>query len=394
MKKILILGAPLFQIPVVKKAKEMGLEVGIVDINPQAPALKFADTVFVASIRDKNGILEIAKNYKPNGIVIGACDTSVTTAAYVCNKLGLPCYSEETALKSTNKLEMLYAFEKYAVDHPKFQLVRKNDLRNFKMQIPYPAISKPINSSGGRGIFFIKDEKQLQEAVAYSSDGYAGDILVEEYMEGNEVSVEVIVLESIPYVLQITDKITSGKPNFYEIGHSQPSRLPDEIKIRVSNLAKRAVTACGINNSPAHVEIKITEDGPKMVELGARLGGDWITSFLINTSVSGINMTETAIRLALGEKIEKPQFHNSGKSVAVRFLCGKSGKVKEIIGFDYIKVIPGIITADILIHPGDKIAKSENNATRYGYIVAEGESTEQALSICEQALNQIKIIYE
>ena len=125
MKKVLFLGAPIFQIPIVQKAKQMGLYVGIVDINVDAPAFPYADESFVCSIRDNESVLNIAKSFKPDGIVIGACDTSVVTAAYVCQELNLPGHTIEAALNSTDKVKMLEAFEAHNVSHPLFQVASK-----------------------------------------------------------------------------------------------------------------------------------------------------------------------------------------------------------------------------------------------------------------------------
>ena len=110
MKRVLVLGAPVFQIPVIEKAKELGCYVGVVDIDPSAKAVPYADVYYRGSLRDNEALIRIAKEFEPDGIVIGACDTSVVSAAHVCNALGLPGHTVETAISATNKLEMLHAF--------------------------------------------------------------------------------------------------------------------------------------------------------------------------------------------------------------------------------------------------------------------------------------------
>lgn len=123
MKRVLVLGAPVFQIEVIKKAKEMGFYVGVVDINENAPAFSYADETFVCSIRDYEGVLHIARDFRPDGILIGACDTSVVTGARVCNALGLPGHTIDAAVNSTDKVKMLEVFEKFGVAHPQFQVI-------------------------------------------------------------------------------------------------------------------------------------------------------------------------------------------------------------------------------------------------------------------------------
>lgn len=395
MKKILILGAPVFQIPIIETAKRMGIFVGIVDISSSAAAIQYADDFFQCSLKDFEGLYKIAERFHPDGVVIGACDTSVVAAAHICEKYGLPGHSLDTAIRATNKLEMLMAFERHNVAHPKFQIVNRKNIDSFKMDIPYPAISKPVDSSGSRGIYYIDNETQLKDALHYSlMSSQSGDVLVEEYMSGPEVSVEVIVIEGVPHVLQITDKITSGQPYFFETGHSQPSSLPNDIKNKIRDLAKQACIAVGIQNSPAHVEIKITENGPKMVELGARMGGDCISTYLLNTSVKGISLTEATIRMALGEKINHISYEDSGKAVAVRFILAQEGTILSITGIDDALKTKGAIYVHLTGKVGQNYAQTADNASRIGYVVAEAKTTKEALAICEEGINKIVIKYK
>lgn len=395
MKKVLFLGGPVFQIPIVQKAKEMGLYVGIIDINNDAPAFPYADEQFVESIRNEKAVLEIAKRFKPDGIIIGACDTSVRTGAYVCNQLGLAGPTIDASINSTDKFKMIECFEKYNVPHPKYQVVRKNELNNFQVNIPYPVISKPIDSAGGRGVCIIHNHEELLKSVKFSSEaGQSGDILLEEYMEGPEVSVEVIVYNGKPHIIQITDKITSGEPHFYEVGHSQPSIIDESIKSEIKKVASSAVLAVGLYSSIAHVEIKVTEDGPKMVELGARMGGDCITTYLVNTSVSGVNMAESAIKLSLGEKLDLNKYKNSGICSAIKFIPAKKGTIISINGTSKAASLDNIICLKIIGKIGMNYDEAKNNSARFGYVVCKGKTTLEALSECQKAIDLINIEME
>ncbi|WP_026527953.1 ATP-grasp domain-containing protein [Butyrivibrio sp. VCD2006] len=390
MKKVLVLGAPIFQVPIVKKAKQMGLFVGIVDINPDAPAFEYADQVFICSVRDKMAVLEIAKEFKPDGIVIGACDTPVMTGAFICQEMGLPGYSVDVALKATNKVKMLEAFESNSVMHPKFQVISKDNINDFKLSIPYPVISKPTDSAGGRGVKIVNNEDELGDALRFSSEaGQSGDVLVEEYMSGPEVSVEVIVVDGIPHIIQITDKITSGSPHFFEVGHSQPSILSDPVKEKIKILASKAVLAIGLENSPAHVEIIITKEGPKMVELGARMGADCITTYLLDTSVTGINMAKATIELALGQKPDVSNYSNSGECVGVRFITAQEGILDNIYNVELAEKREGVIKIEIIGEKGKFYSKSTDNSARFGYVVCKGNTTKEALTRCQECIDMI-----
>ncbi len=394
-KRLLFLGAPVFQIPIVKKAKEMGLFVGIVDISRDAPALPYADEVHICSIRDKDAVLQIAREFKPDGIVIGACDTSVVTGAFVCEALGLPGNSVEAAVNSTDKVKMIKAFARCGVAHPLFYEVKKDEIDSFSSSLPYPVISKPIDSAGGRGICIIHNSGERKEAMHFSSSaGYSGDILVEEYMRGKEVSVEVLVVDGIPYVIQITDKITSGEPHFFETGHAQPSTLPAETKKRIRELASEAVLAVGLKNSPAHVEIMLTEDGPKMVELGARLGGDCITTYLTDNSVSGVNMSQAAIEMALGMTPDVRHYADSGLCVGIRFIPAEEGVLSDIKGIEAAETTDELIALQITGRIGKHYSKAVDDSARFGYVVCSGKTTEAALSRCSDAIEKLHFVME
>lgn len=394
-KRLLILGAPVFQIPIVKKAKEMGLFVGIVDIDSNAPAFPYADQSFVCSIKDKDAVLQVAREFKPDGIVIGACDTPVVTGAYLCSALGLPGNSVEAAVNSTDKLKMIEAFARSDVAHPQFQKVSKNDIEGFSLSIPYPVISKPVDSSGGRGISIIHDDSELKEALLFSSQaGNSGDILIEEYMRGREVSVEVLVVEGKPHIIQITDKITSGEPHFFEIGHSQPSTLPEDTKERIRELAAKAVLAVGLYNSPAHVEIMLTEQGPKMVELGARLGSDCITTYLTDHSVSGVCMAQAAIELALGITPDVQHYGDSGLCVGVRFIPAEEGVLAGVEGLDEAESTDDLIQLAITGKIGRHYAAAVDDSARFGYAVCTGQTAEAALSQCERAIGKLRFLMD
>lgn len=392
-KRLLLLGGPVFQKPVVEKAKEMGLYVGIIDINAHAPAAACADEFFRASIKDFDASLAAAREFNPDAVLSGACDTSVVTVARLCESLGLPGNSVEAAINSTDKVAMLRAFNSAEVAAPEYCLVRNGEIANFECALKFPVITKPTDSAGGRGINVAHSSGELMVAIESSSKaGTSGDVLVEEFMGGGrEISVEIIVSEGIPHVLQVTDKLTSGAPHFFEIGHSQPASLSGAERTAVSDLASRAVLAVGLSDSAAHVEVMLTPDGPKMVELGARVGGDWITSHLINGSVSGINMVEAMIDIALGKRIETWDYRDSGVFTATKFMPAKEGVLRNISGIDAAERVSGITHVEVMGQIGHRYEKAVDDSARFASVVAKGKSKEEALAICDKALAMINV---
>ncbi|MBP5432983.1 ATP-grasp domain-containing protein [Ruminococcus sp.] len=390
MKKIMIIGASILQLPAIRKAKELGYYVGVVDYNPEAIGVPYADEYFNVSTIDIDGVVSVAKQFKPNGIMTLATDMPMRSVAAVCKELEIPGISPDTAIKATDKAEMIKAFETHGVEHPWYFVVSdRTDFESIIGQISYPCIIKPTDNAGSRGVVLCRDKSELIAGYDYATrESRGGSVIIEEYLQGPEFSVEVMVVESVPHVLQITDKITTGAPHFVEMGHTQPTNQPLNVQEKIIDLACRAVKAVGINVGPAHVEMILTTQGPKMVELGARMGGDCITTHLVPLS-TGIDMVAATIRLACDEEVDiEPKWC---KGAAIRYFETPIGILKRIDGIERAKVIPGVKEISIVHEIGEIVGEIGSSVDRLGFIIAQGESRNDAIKICESAQESIHI---
>lgn len=390
MKRLMVIGASVLQLPAVQKAKEMGLRVAVADYNPQAIGVSYADNFYEVSTIDEEGIYAAAKDFQADGIITLATDMPMRSVAYATEKLGLLGISYDTAVKATDKGEMIKAFESAGVEHPWFYVLSQpEELGPVIDQITYPCISKPVDNAGSRGIMLIENKDALKEAVSYSaSNGRSGGVIIEEYLQGNEVSVEVMAVDGEIHILQVTDKLTTGVPHFVEMGHSQPSRLEDANIAAIEDLAVRAVQSVGISNGPAHVEIMLTKTGPKMIELGARMGGDCITTHLVPLS-TGIDMVMATIQIALGEKPDiTPKF---SKGSAIRYFKEQYGIIESITGVDEAEKMEGVKEVIITKSVGDTLGEIGSSADRMGSIIAQGHNAENAILCCEAAMKKVII---
>ncbi|MGN1370633.1 MAG: ATP-grasp domain-containing protein [Aristaeellaceae bacterium] len=395
-KRIMILGASVLQLPGIEKAKEMGYEVIAVDMDPYAIGFKTADICLVISTIDIPAVVQAAKEYHIDGVMTLASDMPMRTVAAVAKECGLVGIDMETAIKATNKAEMREALAAGNVPIPEFHRVRTEDA--YREAIAFfeeKCIVKPADNSGSRGVYLInnvRDEKQVAEAYAHSKQySRSGEIVVEEYMEGPEVSVETMSVDGVCHVVQITDKLTTGAPYFVEMGHNQPSMLSEEVKEDIRRVAIAANRAIGIQNGPSHTEIKVTKQGAKIVELGARLGGDCITTHLVPLS-TGVNMVEMCIRIAMGEKPEiKPAFD---KGSAIRYFRHGAGKVVRLDGVDEAEKMPGIQQVSIVHGLGEDVHEITSSSERMGFVVAQGVDPQDAIDRCEAALEKINIVLE
>lgn len=284
-----------------------------------------ADYFYPLSVLDKEGILQQCRTIGIDGITTIATDIAVPTISYVAEALGLPANSMDTALKATNKGLMRKAFLHSGCTVPGF-VVANSELADIK-GLNFPLIVKPADRSGSRGVARIEQQEELQMALAYAvQESINGSAVIEEYIEGDEVSVESISHNGHHYILAVTDKVTTGAPHFVEIAHHQPSRLPNAVLDDCIRETLKALDALGIKNGAGHTEIKINPQGkPYLIETGARMGGDFIGSHLVALS-TGYDFLKGVIEVALGT-FTKPEVLRKGCS-GVYFL---SEETKDLL---------------------------------------------------------------
>ncbi len=393
-KKIMILGASILQLPAIKKAKEMGLLPIVVDMNPRAVGFSEGNILKeVISTIDIPAVVDAAKRHRVDGVMTLASDMPMRCVAAVAKELGIVGISDETAIKATDKGEMRKALAAHNVPIPKVHVVSsKQEFDEIVPLFTTPFIVKPADNSGSRGVIRLSDSSDkaaVDSAYEYSLESSRnGKVVVEEFMEGPEVSVETLSVDGKCHVIQITDKITTGAPHFVEMGHTQPSRLDKKTTDEISRIAREANRAVGISNGPSHTEIIVTKDGPKIVELGARLGGDCITTHLVPLS-TGMNMVESCIKIAMGEKPDLSVIIDRG--AAIRYFPQHRGTVESIEGLEEARKIDGVVSINIVHDVGKTITDVTDSGSRMGFIIAQGSNADAAVKTCEEAMDKIKI---
>ncbi len=396
MKKLMILGAGVLQLPGIIKAREMGIKVIAVDMDPKAVGFDKADIALEISTIDTPRVMQAAKEHQIDGIMTLASDMPMRTVAAVAAEMGLVGVSADTALKATDKAVMRACLRDHGVPIPQFFKVDTYEqYQEAVAAFDRPFMVKPADNSGSRGIFKINDvtdAESIENAYRYSKEfSRNGTILVEEYMSGAEVSVETLSVDGVCHVIQITDKLTTGAPHFVEMGHSQPTRFDAEIAERIRQVASAAVNAVGIENGPSHTEIMVTKEGPKVVEIGARLGGDCITTHLVPLS-TGVDMVANCIRIALGEQPDiTPTRHNGS---AIRYLASHKGVFKSIAGLEEARQVDGVQQIEIVKTVGQEIPDIHSSGDRLGFVIAKHRSADEAIAACETARAKIQVEIE
>ncbi|MBP5225738.1 MAG: ATP-grasp domain-containing protein, partial [Lachnospiraceae bacterium] len=392
-RKLMIVGGGLLQLPAIEKALELGLSPVVADMDPNAPGFLPGVTKEVVSTIDIAGIVEAAKRNRVEGVMTLATDMPMRSVAAVAKELGLVGISDETALKATDKAVMRAALKEHGVPIPAFFPVKgKREFGEVISRFTSSFVVKPADSSGSRGIGLVRDpadrteaEAAYERALSFSRSGY---VVVEEYMRGPEVSVETLAVRGDVRVIQITDKITTGAPHFVEMGHTQPSRLPKETRERIVTAAVAANRAVGIEDGPSHTEIIVTEEGPKIVELGARLGGDCITTHLVPLS-TGVDMVACCIRIALGQKPDIIRRYRKG--AAIRYFESHRGVLKKIDGVEEASRLRGVRQISFVYQVGETVPDVTSSGDRIGFVIAQAGAAEKAAAICEEVKKRIVI---
>lgn len=361
MKKILIIGASYLQLPLIEKVNQMGYESHVVAWEEGAVGKKVAFCFYPISIVEKEKILDLAKRIKPIAVVSIASDLANTTVNYVASHLGLVSNQESTVLYTSDKYMMRQLLSSHGILCPEYQLLTaENGILDCR-KIDYPLIVKPIDRSGSRGVSLVYEDSDLEKALDLAfSESFLKKVLLEQYIEGEEISVESISQQGKHQILAITDKITTGAPHFVELGHSEPSSLSFDIQKKVENTTLKILNAVEMSDGASHTEFKITDRGDiYLIEIGSRMGGDFIGSDLVWYS-TGFDFVKAVIEVAIG--IPLMESIKMKKDVAVIFFTKK-------IDYEFFlanQPVKKIISKGIF---GDENMELKSSADRYSYII-------------------------
>lgn len=394
MKRLLVLAAGILQVPVIKKAKEMGYFVIAADGNSNAIGLQYADKQIVADITSEEEMLRIAKDEDINGVIHPCSEVSMSVMGYINDNLGLSGVTRKQALVATNKHLMREAFDKFGAPSPKSILAKSADdaWEIFQKEFDTNAILKPSRNSGSRGIAKVvkgiskEDFVGLYNIALFESRDQS--VLIEQFIEGPEFSVEIIVWKGKVNVLTVTDKKTTGAPHFVELGHNQPSCFPIETVDMIRDAAIKGVKALQVDKCACHAEVKVQDGRAYLMEIGARMGGDFISTVLTPLS-TGIDMIAAAVNCALNIEPDL-SLKSKPQGVCIRYFCPKPGKLISISNTEILKD-KRVFDWEIYRNIGDDIPEITSSLSRSGHVIVTEESPQKAIELAEELVNNVKM---
>ena len=366
MKKIAVIGANLPLEPFYRQAKALGYYIIGIAYEKGAVCKQYCDKFYPISFVDKDKVLETCRNEEIDGITSFSLESALPTVVYVAQNLGLVSNTEECVRRLANKYTMRNSLNAAGIRNPQYAVVA-NPSEPDRLHIPFPCIVKPVDSGGSQGVTMVTHDEELKQAYERSLEySRSGKVIIEQFIDGREFSVEYLSCNGKHYNIQITDKVTSGPPYFIELQHHQPAKISSELRNRICTIVEKALTALCVENSPSHTEIKLNSNNELfIIETGARMGGGYITSDLVRLS-TGYDMVKGTLDLATGDFI--PPFFKSKCFSGIYFYSSLTPDVKRFI--DNAKDYPFIVDATCF---KEEVDECKCNADRNGYCIYQSD---------------------
>ncbi len=394
-KRILILGGGRYNVPSIAAAREAGFVTLVADKNSDAPGLKAADHALPIDLNDCDSLTTAATEYGGIDGVVSMAEVGVRAAATISARLGLPSISAQAAENATSKAAMRLGWQGIGSYSTNFEVVANPDGAHLAADrlARFPLIFKPDRSFGGsRGVTRVERAEDVASAfLAAQAGGLANSqVVIELCVDGSEHSAEVLIWKGKTSVLCIGQKIKSLRPYRVDVSVQYPAQLTTAQETAVADMCDRAVSALGLTQGVAHIEFAYTEQGPVLFELGARCGGGHTPQ--IAHQVSGVNEFVEACRMACG--LAPSQFaplHRRGADY--RFLVFAPGVVERIEIPAALADDSGVIDVGVTVKPGDEIRPLRSTSERAGFLVATGETVQEAVARADRGCREISIRY-
>jgi biotin carboxylase len=400
-KTILIVSGGIEAADAARRAKELGYTVVVSDRDPEAPGFAHADSCLIADVYGANETASAAERYnrkirKIDGVICVAADAPMTVAT-VAQRLGIPGLSLASAELASDKLAMKQRFSESGVPVPWFAAVETPQaLQRVAIERGRNLVIKPVDSRGSRGVQRVAEIADLDRAFIMARSHSPTDrVMVEEYLDGPQVSTESIVINGQCFTPGFSDRnyefLARYAPFFVENGGDLPSHLPPETQAKVKAVVARAAAALGVTNGTVKGDIVVHKGEPYVIELAARLSGGFFCTREIPLN-TGVDFIGAAIRLALGDPVSTEELEPKQQTPVIqRYAFPKPGRVVGIAGDEEAREIPGVAEVVVTVKAGDIIPQAGDKRPSAAMVLATGATREAALQAANDALACLRI---
>ena len=396
---MLFVGAGRHQRRALSRLKELGVRLVAVDKNPDAPGLGLADVSEVVDVLDVPAVIEVGRRLGVDGVLTYAADRAVPVVAAVAEALGLPGIGTETAHLMTNKIAMRRQLAEAGVPQPRFAAVRTlHEARAAAGSVGFPAVLKPADSAGQRGLFLCHSlddvERHLHASLVQSIEQEA---ILESYHEGLEVNGLLVLRDGEPVVVTLSDRRRPPGRGFgVAIAHVYPSTLFGDALEEVRRTGVHTVKALGLRDGIAYPQVLWSEDGvARLVEVAARIPAGQMDS--VARYGVGVDLIEVALAQALGRPVpDDLVVPKTQQPMAISFLTAKpgplpTGKLVRVSGLERVESFPGVVEAELYFQEGETIRPVQLDGDRRGYVIALGATNLDAVERAESAARLLDV---
>ncbi len=401
MKRIMILGAGVMQLPAFEAARRCGWESIGVDGNPGAPGVPLADRFLQIDLKETSAIVAAAREERRlrglDGVFTVGTDFSYPVAIAAA-ELGLPGTPPEAAKRASDKILMRRALAEAGVPVPRFLEVGREqagrDAAEEAVELGLlPAVVKPVDNMGARGVRRVDAPGELDAAiVAARGHSPSGRVIVEEVIDGREYSIDALVVNGEVHITGVADRHIFFSPYFIELGHTLPAELEGADRERLEEGFRRGVEAIGIRSGAAKGDVFLTPRGAVVGEIAARLSGGYMSGWTY-PNASGISLVEKGMRLALGENpgsLEAPLRRTSAERAAVSI----PGIVRQVHGIEEARAEEGVTDLFLRCSPGDHVDMPRNNTEKVANVISVGDDRAAAVGAAERAIARLIVELE
>jgi biotin carboxylase len=387
MRSLVVLGGADGAITTLQAARRVGLRTICVDLRADAPAIPYADEFLNLSTRDIDRMAAVLSTRDDvAGVVSPASDVNLPAQFALAERLGLPSGLSPDALKaSVDKGFFRDTCDRLGMPGPRFVQGTPAEVRAAASRLTYPVIVKPTDSSGGRGISVCHSPAELDQAVDEAvGPSAAGIVIIEEYLAGDHYAAEAIVADGNIVLFALGSRTLTAAPHFVTLQHQMPS--PPELTDSVRAMLDQACTELGYRWGSLNADVLVTADGDiVLIELGARLGGNGSAELL--GLVHGLDVTETFVRMAVGETVELRT--GTGAHALFRaFGVDRPGKLVALLGAEEIRALPEVVELVVAASPGEHVEPYHRAGAKIAYVVLAAADPERLHSTlaCVQSL--------
>ena len=393
MKKIMILGAGIYQVPLIKTAKKNGIYTIVVSIPGNYPGFAIADKVYYENTVDHETIMRLAKEEQIDGIVTAGTDVAVITIGKVCDEMGLKGLSAEAAEAATNKLIMKTCYEANGVNTARFRkiAVSDEDYAGKLAGLEFPLIFKSVDSSGSRGITRVDTPEEFEAARQNAINNTRSDYyIVEEFIEGDEFGAQAFVQDGVvEFILPHGDYVFHGDTGV-PIGHYAPFDVSPEMIDAIRAELEKAVRAMGLNNCAVNADFIMKDGKAYVLEVGGRSGATCLAE--LTSIYYGFDYYEKILRVALGEKVDFTPAEVLTPNASMLLSTDKAGTIVSQTNGN--EPDPDIVDIHFDYNVGDSVRAFRVGPDRIGHVITKGETLEAAVDKLHEALAKIEITVE